>query len=188
MASSNPDSTASVLATEELTYSPLTFPRAGISVVVDSSPRRDSAANRHLDVQIGSKGHGEHGDLVIDERGAVGGRLHHAQADLLGRLVDQRAHVDVLAKLARTHNGAGDVDQLVVGMRDRHAQDLGGLPQTLEVLPRAEEVHLAVVVVPIAADALDYAGPIVERVRHDAHPGVSEIYKRALKKAFTGGS
>ena len=77
-------------------------------------------------------------------------------------------------------------DQLLVGEANRHAHDLGALADALDVLAHLEQVELALLLVPVAADALEYRRPVVEGVGHDVHVRLLERDEMALKKRGRG--
>ncbi len=88
-------------------------------------------------------------------------------ADHLGGLVGQGPDVQVLVEAGHADQARDDVRHLVDGVADLDVHDLAALRQALEVLLNLEQVQGLVVRVPVAANALEYAGAVVEGVRHD---------------------
>ena len=72
-----------------------------------------------------------------------------------------------------------DRDDLVVAVVHHHAHDLGAQAQSLDMLAQAEEVELALVAVPVAADTLEYGGAVVEGMGHHADPGFGQRHELA---------
>jgi hypothetical protein len=72
----------------------------------------------------------------------------------------------------RDDAGAGGA-QLGLGMGKRHAQDLHGQPEPIQMVPEAEYEDLPLVPAVIAAQPLEDIGPPADRIRGDMDRGVS---------------
>ena len=78
----------------------------------------------------------------------------------------KRPDVHILPISAAFQEIDGDLAHVVGGVRQLHTQDACAAMEALEVFPQAEYVGLAVGLVPVAADALEYGRAIVQRVSH----------------------
>jgi hypothetical protein len=65
-----------------------------------------------------------------------------------------------------------------------HAHYLAAIEQPLVVLLLAEEIKLLVLAVPVAPDALEDGGPVMNGVSHNAYPGFSEGNYLVFKKGI----
>ena len=106
-----------------------------------------------------------------------------AHADRLGRLVERRADVDVLAEAVPAHGLEDQAGQLIDRRDVLHQQDPARLADALDVLADLQTVELALLLVPVGADPLEGRGPVHERVGHDADLGVLHRDEVALEVA-----
>ena len=97
------------------------------------------------------------------------------------RLVERRADVDVLVEVVPGDRLEDQAGQLVDRRDVVHQEDPAGLADPLDVLAELQDVELAVLGVPVAADALERRGPVHERVGHDADLRVAERDEAALE-------
>ena len=104
-------------------------------------------------------------------------------ADRLGRLVERRPDVDVLAEPVPADRLDDQPGQLVDRRHVLHEQDPARLADALDVLAHLQPVELALLLVPVGADALERRGPVHERVGHDADLGVAHRDPVALEVA-----
>ena len=88
--------------------------------------------------------------------------------DQLLALVGERPDVQVLAVATAPEQIHGDVAQVFGTVRDVHEHHPTALEKAVVVLPHAEDEQLALVFVPVSADALEYGRPVVEGVGHNA--------------------
>ncbi len=89
-------------------------------------------------------------------------------ADPLGGFPDQRADVDVGVEGVAAQQLGGDLHELVGRGRDVEVQDAGvALPAQI-VVNGADDEDLVALGVPVAADAFEDAGAVVQRVGEDA--------------------
>src|SRR5438105_9526120 len=96
-------------------------------------------------------------------------------------LVRDRSHVDVgLIAVAPDHL-TGQLAQLLDRFIELDLEQRRRLHEALVVLGELEEVDLPVIRVPVAPNAFEAPGPVIERMRPDADLGVLEGDDRALE-------
>ena len=138
-----------------------------------AAPGRGHDPDALLDVDVVPERRGDHVQLVVE--------VVQPDADRARALVVRRADVDVLAERVPPRRLDHDRDQLVDRRQVLHQQHLRGVPDALHVLPDEQAVQLALLLVPVAADALERRRPVHERVGHDADLGVAERDPVALE-------
>src|SRR4051794_10625241 len=109
---------------------------------------------------------------VIAERYGSNGQgilVIEGDADAFPALVGQRPDVNVGSESVPAQNLRADVGQLVGGIRDVDAQHAAVLFPTSVVLVRSKHEQLLLRFIPVRADALENAGPIMQRVSKDAY-------------------
>ena len=98
----------------------------------------------------------------------LGRQVVQTHADGLVGIEGERPDVAVLA----VELGAQEIDegvrQRLGGIGERHVEKARRLEESLEVLERAEEEELRLLGVPVAAQAGEDAGAVVQAVRQDA--------------------
>src|SRR5262249_44949814 len=89
--------------------------------------------------------------------------------------------VAVLAVGITANQLGRDLAELVDRMGESHAEDAPGRRQSLVVLAEPEKEELALVLVPVAPDALEAPGPVVEGVRHDVDVCLGQRNERSAE-------
>ena len=97
-----------------------------------------------------------------------------AHADELAALVDERAHVAILAIARAREELDADFDQPLRRIGKVEAHDAAGFVEPAVVLEQVQAIQLPLLRIPVGADPLEDAGAVVEGVRQDAHLGVTQ--------------
>src|SRR5690606_3869072 len=105
-------------------------------------------------------GYRKHGDVTL--------KIVQPHTDLLVLDVDHRPDVNVLAPALRTQQFEQDVGKLLGGVIQLKGQQPGGVQETFEVVERAEDEKLLLILIPVPAQPAKRPGPIVESMIHDA--------------------
>ena len=100
----------------------------------------------------------------------------------LPTLVDHGPDVDVLLEPAHLDKLQGDVEELVYGVGQCHIKDPGALVQPLKVLFDTEEVDLPIFLIPVAANAFEDGGAVVEGVGHDSDLGLGQRHEISFEE------
>ncbi len=135
-----------------------------------ASPRRGHGADAVVRVDVIAEGQGDDHEVVLE--------VVEPHADDLARLVDGGTHVGVLAEAVAAQQLDGERHQLVHRARQVHQHDPRRRPQPRVVLVALEQVELALVGVPVGADALEAGRAVHEGVRHDADARVRQRARR----------
>ena len=72
------------------------------------------------------------------------------------------------------HQFHGDVAQVFDGIGQFHQQQAAALEQALVMLPQPENVDDALLLIPVAADALEHPGAVVQGMGGNADLGLAE--------------
>jgi len=107
-------------------------------------------------------------------------------ADELAALVDERTDVGILAVAAPLQELDGDLDQTLRRVRQVQAHDAAGLVEPAVVLDEVQAEELLPIGVPVGPDPLEHTGPVVERVRQDAHLRVLERNELSVEERPRG--
>src|SRR2546423_3985668 len=134
-------------------------------IVVDPSPARDHAVDASLDVDVVAEGRHVDGKRIFE--------IVKPDADLFGALEGKGSDVYVLAEVVAPDQFNRCGGKLIQGDRDLEFQDLDGILHSAIVLAQLEEEKLLVFWAPIAADALEDPGAVVQGVRHQTQAGVA---------------
>ena len=116
-------------------------------------------------VQIIAKGQGHNRKCIL----VVGAHAHP-----LGALVGQRADIHIAAKGIPPHELEGDFAQLGRRAGNANAQDAAVPLPAFVVFDGTQHEQLLGSLVPIAANAFEYAGSVMQSVGEDAHARLAE--------------
>jgi len=108
--------------------------------------------------------------------------------DDLPPLISQGTNVNILPEATHLHQLPGDAAQLVYTIGKLDLQDAATSLHPFVVLPRPEEVHLLLLLVPVAAYALEAGGTIVEGMGHYPYLSLLQGHKLILEKGVTSHS
>ena len=86
-----------------------------------------------------------------------------------------------VSKWLRAQSSIVSVDQFVGRVRELHHQNLRGDAQTIVMLAQQHEMEFFVIGVPVAANALEAAGAVLQAVREQADLGLVVSLERAVR-------
>ena len=152
------------------------FEAGGDAGVVDATPRGDAAAEG-VGAEVVAEGDAHEAEIV-------GQFLELEVGDFFLAFVGEGADVDVFGEAGAFDHLDGETAEFVGVVGDVHHEHTAAAEETLVVLAEAEDVDDALFLVPVATDALENAGAVVEGVGHNADLRLFQRNELALEEGI----
>ncbi len=177
-ASSKPGELCVGLGEGGVDVGPGDLPARREDVVAHPLPGRDAHVGVLVVLHVAPEGEGHERDLR--------GQVVEAHADGLVAIEGQGLDVEVGPRVLGPQEALQALPQIGLGVLEVHSQETGRVAQAVEVVERAEDEELLLVFIPVAAQAPEDGGAVVEGVGQETHPGLGVADDAAAEERESG--